>query len=200
MRGIDGPASLFTGLARAPGRLAKGLFIVIICTALASSTASRGTAVDGQPNPAGPTLSTDQATSTTTAAPTAGPIAPPGPTTALAGPTNPSTTATTPAGPPTPGSTISPSISTWTLAFGGDTLLTRRVSPTIDPFAGVRPPLADADLAIVNLETAISSRGRAEIKTFTFRSAPSFADVIARAGVDVVSLANNHSLDRKSVV
>ena len=196
MRGIDGPASQSTRLARAPTRLAKGLFSVTICTILASTTASPGTAVDGQPNPAGPTLSTDQATSTTTAAPTAGPIAPPGPTTAVAGPTNPSTTATTPtAGPPTPGSTISPSISTWTLAFGGDTLLTRRVSPKIDPFAGVRPPLADADLAIVNLETAISSRGRAEIKTFTFRSAPSFADVIARAGVDVVSLANNHSLD-----
>jgi hypothetical protein len=84
---------------------------------------------------------------------------------------------------------------TWTLVFGGDTLLTRTIPATTDPFAGIRPPLADADLAIVNLETAISTRGRAQAKEFTFRSLPSFADRLDAAGIDVVSLANNHTLD-----
>ncbi len=41
----------------------------------------------------------------------------------------------------------------------------------------------------------MSTRGRAAAKTFTFRSAPSFADTVASAGIDVVSLANNHTLD-----
>ena len=183
MRGNDGSVSPDPESARVVGRLTKGLLSGAVCTLLATSSVQRSGAADGPPNPAGPTLSTDHAALTDTVAPHAGPIAPPRPT------TNPS------AGPPTPGGTIPRSKSTWTLTFGGDTLLTRPVSRTTDPFAGIRPPLANADLAIVNLETAVSSRGRAEVKTFTFRSAPSFADVIARAGVDVVSLANNHSLD-----
>lgn len=83
----------------------------------------------------------------------------------------------------------------WTLTFAGDTLLTRRISDDVNPFAGIRPPLADSDLAIVNLETALSTRGRAAVKEFTFRSPPSFADRLNAAGVDVVSLANNHTLD-----
>ena len=145
-------------------------------------------------------MNADQPASATAAALPAGPVSPPGPTTGVAGPANPSTPTTTPtttptAGPTAPGGTVPRSSGTWTLAFGGDTLLTRRIRPATDPFAGIRPALADADLAIVNLETAVSTRGRAEVKTFTFRSAPSFADAIARAGVDVVSLANNHSLD-----
>ena len=165
MRGINRPAAPAARLALSPGRLVKGLLSAAICTLLATSSAQRGGAADA-------------------------------PTNGVAGPANPSAPTTTPtAGPPTPGSDIPRSSRTWTLAFGGDTLLTRRVSPATDPFAGIEPPLADADLAIVNLETAISSRGRAQVKDFTFRSAPSFADVIARAGVDVVSLANNHSLD-----
>ncbi len=175
---------------------AKALLGAAIVTFLAAGSPNTGQAADAPRNPAGPTLNVDQPGSTTTLAPPAGTDAKPAPLTGAAGPANPSTPATAPtAGPPTPGSQVPRTSGTWTLAFGGDTLLTRRVSPTVDPFAGIRPPLAGADLAILNLETAISSRGRAEVKTFTFRSPPSFADVIARAGVDVVSLANNHSLD-----
>jgi hypothetical protein len=109
---------------------------------------------------------------------------PAGPTLPL--PPDPTTTT------PTAGPTID---ATWTLVFGGDTLLTRAIPATTDPFAGIRPPLAESDLAIVNLETAISARGRAQDKEFTFRSLPSFADRLDAAGVDLVSLANNHTLD-----
>lgn len=115
-----------------------------------------------------------------TALPPAGPTLPP--------PNPPPTSSTVvPAGP-----TFDP---TWTLVFGGDTLLTRAIASTTDPFAGIRPPVGDADLAIVNLETALSTRGRPQDKEFTFRSAPSFADRLDAAGIDVVSLANNHTLD-----
>ena len=120
----------------------------------------------------------------------AGPILPPGPSTTT------TTTTPTPTATTTTLLTAGPTLgATWTLAFGGDTLLTRAVAETTNPFAGIRPPLVDADLAIVNLETAISTRGRAQIKEFTFRSAPSFADRLAASGIDVVSLANNHTLD-----
>jgi poly-gamma-glutamate capsule biosynthesis protein CapA/YwtB (metallophosphatase superfamily) len=86
----------------------------------------------------------------------------------------------------------------WTLAFGGDTLYTRplsRITPARNPFARIRPEFASSDITILNLETALTSRGRAQAKTFTFRSPPGFARVIQDAGVDIVSLANNHTLD-----
>ncbi len=88
-----------------------------------------------------------------------------------------------------------PTDTRWTVLFGGDALLTRKISAQSNPFARIRPPLASADLSIVNVETAISTRGRAQIKTYTFRSPPSFATQLRAAGVDVGSLANNHALD-----
>jgi poly-gamma-glutamate capsule biosynthesis protein CapA/YwtB (metallophosphatase superfamily) len=83
--------------------------------------------------------------------------------------------------------------------FGGDTLLTRRVNPSANPFAQIRPALATADLAILNLETALTTRGLPQTKSFVFRSTPSFARRMADAGIDVVSVANNHTLDYGTV-
>ncbi len=100
-----------------------------------------------------------------------------------------------------PGNSSSTTVTTtstpprWTLVFGGDTLLTRPISERTKPFARVQPRMADADVAIVNLETALTTGGTRAVKEFTFRSPPAFAQVLADAGVDVVSLANNHSLD-----
>ena len=112
-------------------------------------------------------------------------------------PTDPSTT-TAPIGPAVP-TTVPPgtehSQTRWTVLFGGDALLTRHIAATTDPFARIRPRLADADLAIVNVETAIATSGRAETKTYTFRSDLSFSARLADAGVDIGSLANNHALD-----
>ena len=49
---------------------------------------------------------------------------------------------------------------------------------------------------MANLECAISTRGWAVSgKEYTFRGAPSSLAAAARAGLDVVSVANNHSLD-----
>ena len=64
-----------------------------------------------------------------------------------------------------------------------------------NPFAGMADVLRAADLAVVNLETAIGDVGAPADKTFTFQADPALADAMAEAGVDVVNLANNHGLD-----
>jgi poly-gamma-glutamate capsule biosynthesis protein CapA/YwtB (metallophosphatase superfamily) len=56
--------------------------------------------------------------------------------------------------------------------------------------------LGAADLAVVNLETAVGVTGRPQPgKTYTFRAPPELLPALRRAGVDVVTLANNHALD-----
>ena len=65
----------------------------------------------------------------------------------------------------------------------------------IDPFEGIEPPLASADVAVVNVEMAISNRGTSIGKQFVFRAPPSAARRIADAGIDVANLANNHAMD-----
>ena len=83
----------------------------------------------------------------------------------------------------------------WTLLAGGDVLLDLTEPEGIDPFANVEPNLASADVAIVNLEMAITERGEPYDKEFVFRAPGSAALTRAGAGIDVVSLANNHVLD-----
>jgi poly-gamma-glutamate capsule biosynthesis protein CapA/YwtB (metallophosphatase superfamily) len=89
------------------------------------------------------------------------------------------------------------------LAAGGDVTLGDGVATAIRqygprwPWRSVAPVLRAADIAVVNLETCVSTRGRPwPGKEFTFRGTPRSLRTAARfAGVDVGSLANNHSLD-----
>ena len=84
----------------------------------------------------------------------------------------------------------------WTLLAGGDVLMDRSEAAGIDPFAGIVPMLASADIALVNVEMVISDRGEPrDDKKFTFRAPPSAASRIAAAGIDVANLANNHAAD-----
>ena len=62
-------------------------------------------------------------------------------------------------------------------------------------FGPVAEIFTAADLAMVNLETAVTTRGTPEPKTFHFRAPPTAYAAVAAAGIDVVSLANNHALD-----
>jgi poly-gamma-glutamate synthesis protein (capsule biosynthesis protein) len=62
--------------------------------------------------------------------------------------------------------------------------------------------LRDADLAMVNLESALALRGARTSKEiedpserYWFRAGPAALDVLSRSGVDVVSVANNHGAD-----
>jgi hypothetical protein len=63
----------------------------------------------------------------------------------------------------------------------------------LDPIA---PILSDADLTMVNVETAITDGGEPVTgKKYHFRSPPQTFEALKTAGVDVVNMANNHSLD-----
>ncbi|MFD7734852.1 CapA family protein [Kitasatospora phosalacinea] len=88
-----------------------------------------------------------------------------------------------------------------TVAFAGDVhfegrtasrLGAAKADTALGPISGT---LSAADLAVLNLETAITSRGKAEPKTYTFRTTPKALDALEAAGVDVVSQANNHAVD-----
>ncbi|MNC11282.1 Capsule biosynthesis protein CapA [compost metagenome] len=88
-----------------------------------------------------------------------------------------------------------------TLTFAGDILLDGFVGEQISrygvnfPFAKVAPALQKADIAFANLETPVSIRGKAAEKTFAFRSKPAALGGLGYAGIDGVTLANNHILD-----
>lgn len=62
-------------------------------------------------------------------------------------------------------------------------------------FAGVKPYFDRADMAIVNLETTVSSNGRYSGYP-SFSSPPELIDALHWLGVDVALLANNHCCDR----
>ncbi len=69
------------------------------------------------------------------------------------------------------------------------------VEAGIDPFAYVKGIMREADITVVNLETTIATNGTPQIKTHVFRSPPEVLRFLTNAGVDVVSLANNHAMD-----
>jgi poly-gamma-glutamate synthesis protein (capsule biosynthesis protein) len=65
-----------------------------------------------------------------------------------------------------------------------------------DPFRDISSWLVKADIAIANLEGPLTDRGTRVLgKKFTFRVPPDNARLLARAGLDVLGLANNHILD-----
>lgn len=86
-----------------------------------------------------------------------------------------------------------------TIAFAGDVHFEKQLAPVAeDPegLASLKPYLAEADVTIVNLESAVTTGGkRMDGKQFAFRTPPSALTTLANAGVDVVSLANNHGVD-----
>jgi poly-gamma-glutamate synthesis protein (capsule biosynthesis protein) len=101
-----------------------------------------------------------------------------------------------------------------TFAFAGDTQFPDQLDTTAgevssgtpladqleaDPLtvlSAIAPVLSGADLAMVNLETAITERGEPVTgKNFHFRSPAATFTALTAAGVDVVNLANNHALD-----
>ncbi len=92
-----------------------------------------------------------------------------------------------------------------TFVAGGDVVFTRDLNaalheqPILEPLSGVQRWFRAADVAFVNLESPLASdtlprrahRERAPI----LRGDPAAAQALARGGVDVVSVANNHVFD-----
>jgi hypothetical protein len=128
----------------------------------------------------------------------AGQATPASQTTAAAAP--PTTARPTTTAPQRAGATRDPTGEPVTLAFGGDVhfegaigaRLAANPATTFGPIADV---LRRADLAVVNLETAITEGGTPAPKEFTFRAPPSALAALKGAGVDVASMANNHGMD-----
>jgi poly-gamma-glutamate capsule biosynthesis protein CapA/YwtB (metallophosphatase superfamily) len=91
------------------------------------------------------------------------------------------------------------------IALAGDTMLGRGVAEKIaaDPEADlfsddVIDVFRDSDVAVLNLECCISTRGerwREPGKPFFFRAPPEAIRHLERLAVDCVTLANNHALD-----
>lgn len=88
------------------------------------------------------------------------------------------------------------------IALVGDTMLGRGVAARLraDPRAPLVSPavaavLAEADLAVANLECCISERGTPANKRFTFRAPPVAARRLAELGITCATLANNHAAD-----
>ena len=119
-----------------------------------------------------------------------------GPTGGTATTATPGPTAASPAPAPSP---AGPGAGTLRLAFAGDVHFERQLRARLDdpatalePIAGV---LSEADVAMVNLETAIATDGTRQPKRYTFRAPPAALDALAAAGVDVATMANNHAAD-----
>ncbi len=92
---------------------------------------------------------------------------------------------------------------TTTIVFAGDVLIKAAMEQRYDEegIAGLvseelLAEMRNADVCMVNNEFQFSTRGTPmEDKQFTFRTDPEYVQVMLDMGVDIVSLANNHSLD-----
>ena len=88
---------------------------------------------------------------------------------------------------------------TVTLAFAGDVNFAGRTARLLsDPasaFGPITTVLKSVDFAAVNLETSITGRGTPQPKTYHFRARPAAFTALRDAGVDLVTMANNHVLD-----
>jgi poly-gamma-glutamate synthesis protein (capsule biosynthesis protein) len=91
------------------------------------------------------------------------------------------------------------------VSFVGDIMLARRyenpggIIDTMGPegvFDSIRPWLRGADITVANLESPLTANGtRHPTKPIVFRGRPGNVRGLAHAGIDVVSLANNHVID-----
>lgn len=90
-----------------------------------------------------------------------------------------------------------------TVTFGGDVLMEHSLVPAMQkngalyPFEFVKPIFEDSDYTVINLETPITNATEAFPKIYNFKASPLLLEGLKEAGVDMVSLANNHTLDYK---
>lgn len=88
-----------------------------------------------------------------------------------------------------------------TISLLGDILLGERIAQQAArygpdyPWQAVRPYLSGDHFTVGNLECPVSTRGVRQPKQFTFRAPPAMLAGMKKAGVEAVTLANNHILD-----
>lgn len=83
----------------------------------------------------------------------------------------------------------------------GDIMLGGRTRPTLTqhgpdhPFAAVLPLFRRAPIVLGNLEGPLARKAHKEQRTYSYRVNPALATSLSRAGITVMTLANNHLLD-----
>lgn len=92
----------------------------------------------------------------------------------------------------------------WTLAAGGDIML-YAMSPARDPFKAIAPVFQKADVAFANLEIPLTNarqptprKSAEDLKArrqFVLKADPKHGPSLQKLGLDLVSLANNHTMD-----
>lgn len=89
------------------------------------------------------------------------------------------------------------------LTFVGDVLLASGVERYMSkygydyPYIRVKKQLSDADVTIANLENPITLRGVPALdKQYVFTGSPKALPALKQSGIDIVTLANNHTLDQ----
>lgn len=84
---------------------------------------------------------------------------------------------------------------------GGDVMLGGRARKVVEeygldyPLGGVQPLLALSPIVMANLEGPFAAAARRVARQFSYRVRPALAAALPRAGVNVVTLANNHLVD-----
>jgi poly-gamma-glutamate synthesis protein (capsule biosynthesis protein) len=87
------------------------------------------------------------------------------------------------------------------LSFVGDVLLASTVETVMKrngfdyPYREVLPLLQQPDMTIANFESPITTRGTPQKKDYVYRTSPNALPPFKEAGFDLVTLANNHTLD-----
>lgn len=94
--------------------------------------------------------------------------------------------------------------SAWTLVAGGDIML-NGISAKSRPLAGIEKVLATGTITYANLEIPLTTakgatkrKSAADIKAkrqFVLKADPAHLSALTGAGIDVVSLGNNHAMD-----
>jgi poly-gamma-glutamate capsule biosynthesis protein CapA/YwtB (metallophosphatase superfamily) len=87
------------------------------------------------------------------------------------------------------------------IVFAGDTMMDWSIKDTVKtkgtdyPFRYVKEEVTASDYAVVNLETAVTNHTDIFSKEYNFKSDPISLQGLKNAGFDLISLANNHTMD-----
>jgi poly-gamma-glutamate synthesis protein (capsule biosynthesis protein) len=108
-----------------------------------------------------------------------------------------------PAARPKPWPPVDPAKRGFTLTAGGDVLADRSIRSVMDahgpagPFRKVTAFFEASDFGLVNLETPLTDGGSPQTwKDVVFKGDPRLAKGLSQAGINVVTLANNHAMDQ----
>lgn len=89
-----------------------------------------------------------------------------------------------------------------TILFGGDVMLSRGINNVMSkhndftyPFQKLQDLIVGADVAVINLEGPVSTHGTNRGSIYSFRANPEALEGLVFAGIDLVTLANNHTGD-----